>query len=111
MSSQNTRLKIFQDEIANYFVIPFRGPWKIRSVGLISLLLGYYLSTNITSYFINKEGERLGVLIIMLLTIEILIRIRPKKILKSTPIYWIAIDNLRIGSTYAIVLEAFKLGS
>tara|TARA_Y100001968_G_scaffold333622_2_gene397698 strand:+ start:2929 stop:3258 length:330 start_codon:yes stop_codon:yes gene_type:complete len=108
---QNTRLKIIQEELVNYFVIPFKGPWKVRSLGLITLLLGFYLSSNISSYIINKQGERIGVLLIMLITIEILIRLRPSIPFKNTPLHWIAIDNLRIGSTYAIVLEAFKLGS
>jgi hypothetical protein len=27
------------------------------------------------------------------------------------PLPWLALDNLRIGTIYAVVLEAFKLGS
>tara|TARA_Y100001968_G_C19420722_1_gene751616 strand:+ start:1811 stop:2146 length:336 start_codon:yes stop_codon:yes gene_type:complete len=111
MVRQNTKFKQIQQAIASSILLPFDGPWKIRSLGLLSLLLGYYLSSNIASYFINKQGERLSVLIIMLLIIEILIRIRPKLALRKTPPFWIAIDNVRIGATYAIVLEAFKLGS
>ena len=111
MAPQNTKFKFLQNQIGNYFLVSFRGPWKIRCLGIISILLGYYLSSNISSYFINKQGERLGVLIIMLLIIELLIRIRPKRNVINLPIYWLMIDNFRIGSTYAIVLEAFKLGS
>jgi len=28
-----------------------------------------------------------------------------------SPLPWLALDNLRIGTIYAVVLEAFKLGS
>ena len=46
-----------------------------------------------------------------LLIIELLVRIRSNQRLFNSSIQWFAIDNIRIGSTYAIVLEAFKLGS
>ena len=47
---------------------------------------------------------------IIILVIELIIRSKPKS---TTSIYylWSVIDKLRIGATYALVLEAFKLGS
>ena len=30
---------------------------------------------------------------------------------ERTPLGWLLLDNLRIGLVYALVLEAFKLGS
>ena len=47
---------------------------------------------------------------IIILFIEIIIRIRPTS---SSRFYylWSVVDKLRIGAIYAVVLEAFKLGS
>ena len=47
---------------------------------------------------------------IIILIIELIIRLKPNK---DSSIYylWSVIDKLRIGATYALILEAFKLGS
>jgi hypothetical protein len=47
---------------------------------------------------------------IIIVFIEIIIRIKPPS---SSKIYylWTIIDKLRIGAIYAVILEAFKLGS
>ncbi len=111
MSPQNTRLQNIVSKISTSLSSPFTGPWKRRSIGIISLLSGYWLSSNLASYFVNKQGQRLWVLIIMLLIIELLVRLRSNQRLFNSSFQSFAIDNIRIGSTYAIVLEAFKLGS
>ena len=47
---------------------------------------------------------------IIIVIIELIIRSKPKT---NSSIYylWSVIDKLRVGATYALVLEAFKLGS
>ena len=47
---------------------------------------------------------------IIIFFIEIIIRIRPSS---NSKLYyvWNVVDKLRIGAVYAIILEAFKLGS
>ena len=47
---------------------------------------------------------------IITLIIELIIRLRPPNRSKTFNL-WLIIDKLRIGATYAIILEAFKLGS
>ena len=47
---------------------------------------------------------------IIIVFIEIIIRIKPAT---SSKFYylWTVVDKLRIGAIYAVILEAFKLGS
>ena len=43
-----------------------------------------------------------------------LLRVRARTRLlgeSERPLSWVMLDNLRIGATYAVVLEAFKLGT
>ena len=61
--------------------------------------------------FLEETGKRAFVVMIMVITIEILVRLRSLVKSKKWPIYWLAIDNIRIGSIYSVVFEAFKLGS
>ncbi len=108
---QQTRFNNFQKSIGTNLSSSILGPWNRRSIGIITLLIGYYLGSNLTVYFLQKVGQRPLVVISMVLFIEILIRLRSTVKSSTWPIYWLAIDNMRIGSVYAVVLEAFKLGS
>jgi hypothetical protein len=47
---------------------------------------------------------------VIILIIELIIRIRPSS---GSGLFdlWSIIDKARIGATYAVILEAFKLGS
>lgn len=113
MSKQKTRIKKVVDSIINTISISFSGTWKTKSISILSLLLGYYLSSNLISYLLNNNNiQRIILLLIVLISVELTIRLK-SKITKgiNLPVYWVVIDNLRIGTTYAITLEAFKLGS
>jgi hypothetical protein len=39
------------------------------------------------------------------------VRLRSRLVADDPSLAWIVVDNLRIGLVYAVVLEAFKLGS
>ncbi len=111
MQNQDTRFyklinKIFEP-ISNSLV----GPWKRRSLGILSMLLGFYLGSNLTVYFFQKSGDRILIVFLMVFIIEVLIRIRSKIKFNRRPLIILVTDNLRIGCIYAVVLEAFKLGS
>ncbi len=108
---QKTRLNYFQKQVEAYISTSLIGPWKRRSLGLISLLLGYYMGSNITVYFLQKVGQRPIVVLCMVLIIELFIRLRTFVRRNPWPLHWLVIDNIRIGSIYSVVLEAFKLGS
>ena len=84
--------------------------WKSKSINIISVLTGYFLFANFATKFISEGKNELVMVPIIILFIEIIIRIKP---LSSSRFYdlWCVVDKLRIGAIYAVILEAFKLGS
>ena len=84
--------------------------WRSKSISLISLLTGYFLFANFLTKFISEGKNELIMVPIIIIFIEIIIRIRPSS---SSRFYdlWSVFDKLRIGAIYAVILEAFKLGS
>ena len=84
--------------------------WRTKSSGLISVLTGYFLFANFLTKFISEGKNELIMVPIIILFIEIVIRIKPTS---SSRFYdlWSVVDKLRIGAIYAVILEAFKLGS
>ena len=84
--------------------------WKSKSIGLIAVLTGYFLFANFLTKFISEGKNELIMVPIIILFIEIIIRIKPSS---SSRFYdlWSVVDKLRIGAIYAVILEAFKLGS
>ncbi len=108
---QTTKFNSFQNKALGKLSGSIIGPWKIRSIGLISLLFGFYLGSNLTVYYLEKLGQRSFVTLLMVLIIELLIRSRSFLLNRRYLYIPIVVDNLRIGAVYAVVLEAFKLGS
>ena len=111
MRTQNTNYSRLVDQLSDFLTTSLIGPWKQRSVGLLSILLGFYIGSNLTVYFFERTGNRLLIVLLMGVIIESLIRLRTNITFKRAKIFILILDNLRIGSVYAVVLEAFKLGS
>ena len=84
--------------------------WKYKSINLLSILLGYFLFANFITKFISEGKNELAMVPIIIIVIEIIIRIKPS-VESNMYHFWSIVDKVRIGSTYAIILEAFKLGS
>ena len=84
--------------------------WRSKSIGLISVQTGYFLFANFLTKFITEGKNELIMVPIIIVFIEIIIRIKPAE---SSKFYylWTVVDKLRIGAIYAVILEAFKLGS
>ena len=84
--------------------------WRSKSISLISVLTGYFLFANFVTKFISEGKHELMMVPIIIVFIEIIIRIKPAA---SSKFYylWTVVDKLRIGAIYAVILEAFKLGS
>ena len=107
---QNTNFSRILDQSSNIIFGFLSSTWRSKSISIISILSGYFLFANFGTKFI-KEGkiELLMVPIIILLS-EFIIRVKPSS--KSKFFYfWIIFDKFRIGATYAVILEAFKIGS
>ena len=84
--------------------------WKSKSINLLSVLTGYFLFANFLTKFIAEGKNELVMVPVLIIVAEIIIRIKPR--FKSNIFSLLSVfDKLRIGSTYAIILEAFKLGS
>ena len=107
---QKTRFSIFSDKFAEIIFGFLNLSWREKSINLISLLTGYFLFANFITKFISEGKNELVMVPIIIFIIELIIRSKPKS---NSSIYylWSIIDKLRIGATYALVLEAFKLGS
>ena len=84
--------------------------WRSKSISLISVLTGYFLFANFLTKFISEGKNELIMVPIIIVVIEIIIRIKPSSKSKFYDL-WCVVDKLRIGAIYAVILEAFKLGS
>ena len=107
---QKTNFLIITSKLYNLLFGFLSDTWRSKSISLISLLTGYFLFANFLTKFISEGKNELIMVPIIIIFIEIIIRIRPSS---SSRFYdlWSVIDKLRIGAIYAVILEAFKLGS
>ena len=107
---QKTNFSKVTYQLNNLFFGFLSDTWRIKSIGLISVLTGYFLFANFLTKFISEGKNELIMVPIIIVFIEIIIRIKPSSSSKFYYI-WTVVDKLRIGAVYAIILEAFKLGS
>ncbi len=107
---QKTRFSLLLKKIADVLFGFFNLSWKDKSINLISFLIGYFLFANFITKFITEGKNELIMVPVIIVIIELIIRSKPKST-SSFYYLWSIIDKLRIGATYALVLEAFKLGS
>jgi hypothetical protein len=108
---QATRYERLQRRLGSVLLAGLRGTWRHRSLGLLALLLGFFLGQNLTSYWYTRIGQRPFVVLALLLLLELVVRLRTRLLAGEPGLGWRLVDNLRIGLLYAVVLEAFKLGS
>ena len=107
---QKTNFSRVTYQLNNLFFGFLSDSWRIKSIALISVLTGYFLFANFLTKFISEGKNELIMVPIIIVFIEIIIRIKPSSSSKFYYI-WTVVDKLRIGAVYAIILEAFKLGS
>ena len=85
--------------------------WSKRSILLISILLGYYFTNTLLSFLLDKTVNTIFLAIFIILIMELTIRAALISNFSKLSIIVYSINNFRIGSTYALILEAYKLGS
>ena len=107
---QKTNFSRITYQLNNLFFGFLSDTWRSKSINLISVLIGYFLFANFLTKFISEGKNELIMVPIIIAFIEIIIRIKPSSNSKFYYI-WTVIDKLRMGAIYAIILEAFKLGS
>ncbi len=107
---QKTRFSIFFDSL-NLILSGFlNSSWRFKAFNLLSILFGYFLFANFITKFISEGKNELVMIPVLILIFEIIIRNKPIRTSKSY-FLWTALDKVRIGGVYALILEAFKLGS
>ena len=107
---QKTNFTRITYQLNNLFFGFLSDTWRTKSIGLISVLTGYFLFANFITKFISEGKNELIMVPIIILVIELIIRIRPSQKSNFFTV-WSIVDKVRIGATYAVILEAFKLGS
>ena len=107
---QKTNFSKITYQFNNLFFGFLSDTWRSKSINLISVLTGYFLFANFITKFISEGKNELIMVPIIIVLIEIIIRTKPSSSSKFYDL-WSVIDKLRIGAIYAVILEAFKLGS
>tara|TARA_B100000700_G_C14717697_1_gene702198 strand:- start:384 stop:713 length:330 start_codon:yes stop_codon:yes gene_type:complete len=108
---QKTKFRKFIEKLLLIIKPILYDSWSKRSILLLSLLSGYYFTNSLISFLLDKSVNTIFLAIIILLIMEILIRTSFISNQSKLNIIIITLNNFRIGSTYALILEAFKLGS
>ncbi len=108
---QKTRFRKFVNSIAKIISPIISDSWSKRSILLLSLLFGFYLTNSMISFLLDKSVNTIILAIIIILIMELSIR---SSLLSNSLKFLLiirSINNFRIGATYALILEAYKLGS
>lgn len=110
---QQTRYAAFERWLVGGLLDQLRRSWRGGSLALLALLIGYYLGQNLLTLLVLRlPGGRPVVVLLVMLASEVLVRLRTRLLVEGArPLAWVMLDNLRIGATFACVLEAFKLGT
>ena len=108
---QKTKFRKLLDSIKIFINPIISDNWSKRSIILLSLLLGFYSTNSLISFLLDKSVNTIFLAISLLLIMEISIRSTLLIKYSKLSIIILSINNFRIGSTYALILEAFKLGS
>ncbi|HBB32691.1 MAG TPA: hypothetical protein DC064_13065 [Cyanobacteria bacterium UBA9273] len=117
---QNTRLNNLVDIVLTQVRQWFSNPWRRLSLVLISLLLGVFLGTAIpTTAGQAADWDVIGAGVLVIFT-EVVSRwvygrnqrVRPTpESLPRPSLFAEATNALKIGLTYSLFIEAFKIGS
>lgn len=109
---QITRLELAQRKLAGALLTQVRRNWRGGSLALLGLLVGYFLSQNLMAVLIIRiPGGRPVVVLALVLIVEAIVRLRSLVVRDEPSLAWVVADNFRLGALYAVVLEAFKLGT
>jgi hypothetical protein len=116
---QNTRLNNLIDVILAQLRQWFRNPWRHLSVVVISLLLGVFLGTAIpTTAGQTAEWDVVGAGVLVLFTEAVSRFVYSRKRRQATDegvprgsLLAEILNAFKIGVTYSLFVEAFKLGS
>lgn len=125
---QNTRLNTLVDRALAQFVRFVRNPWRRLSLQLISLLLGNFLATILSTVAGQRAELDVSAALILVAITELISRWvyrgdvarearferrnpAPNEIAPARPLLMEVLNGTKIGLIYGMIVEAFKLGS
>tara|TARA_Y100001968_G_C19420320_1_gene751404 strand:+ start:1661 stop:1990 length:330 start_codon:yes stop_codon:yes gene_type:complete len=108
---QKTKFRKFVDSLGSITNSLISDSWSKRSIILLSLLSGYYFTNSLLSFLLDRTVNTIYLAIVIVLIMELSIRSALISNFSRFSVILMSINNFRIGSTYALILEAFKLGS
>ncbi len=109
---QRTRLEQLQGRWGRVLRAQIGDRWATASGASLALLAGIFLGQNLSSVLLwGVVGGRPVVVLALVASHELVVRVRSRFVATAAPLGWVMVDNLRIGVVFALVLEAFKLGS
>ncbi|WP_017654374.1 DUF565 domain-containing protein [Fortiea contorta] len=109
---QNTRINNLLDTVAGRLGQWFANPWRRLSLQIISFLFGFFLGTAVSTTAGQKAELDIVVAAFLVLLTEISSRIFYSRGFLSKRSLWVeALNLLKVGFTYSLFIEAFKLGS
>ncbi len=109
---QNTRLNNLFNAIARRLEEWILNPWRRISILIISFLFGFFLGNALATTAGQTAEWDIVVAGILALATEIASRIFYHRSVLARQTFWVqALNYLKIGLTYSLFLEAFKLGS
>ncbi|MBW4432937.1 MAG: DUF565 domain-containing protein [Pelatocladus maniniholoensis HA4357-MV3] len=109
---QNTRLNNLFNAIARRLEQWIFNPWRRISILIISFLFGFFLGNALATTAGQTAEWDIVVAGTLVLATEIANRIFYNRSVLARQVFWVqAMNYLKIGLTYSLFLEAFKLGS
>lgn len=109
---QNTRINNLLDAIASSLGRWFLNPWRRISLLIISFLFGFFLGTAISTIAGQKAELDIVVAAFLVLLTELTSRIfYSRNFFAKRPLWLESLNILKLGFTYSLFVEAFKLGS
>ncbi|NJO42918.1 MAG: DUF565 domain-containing protein [Cyanobacteria bacterium CRU_2_1] len=117
---QNTRLSTFVDRLLGQFGRWLRNPWRRLSLLLISILLGNFLATIVSTISGQQADLDVVVSIFLVIASEVIswavyksdrLRIQAGRDVEPRPFLLEILNGTKLGFIYGLFVEAFKLGS
>ena len=114
---QNTRLSTLIEQIFGQFFIFLRNPWRRISLLIISLLGGNFLATVLST--VARQQADLDILVALILVAGaelvswLIYRSERRRTLAAIQrgLLLEILNGIKLGLTYGLFVEAFKLGS
>lgn len=108
---QNTRLNGIVDGIGGQLGRWLFNPWRRLSLLTISILFGFFLGTAVSTTAGQTADWDITAAAILVALVEVVDRIYYRSRQSKRPFWVESLNALKIGLTYSLFVEAFKIGS